>query len=90
MSPCCRKHGSQRTNDSPNANLYHAFFERVRRPSADGADDRLRFLTGMPVGPVAWMDASTASSGASAIFSATSEIVLQTWPFFGKPRFGHL
>ena len=64
----------------PTISLRHAF-ERLRRPSA-GADDRLRFLTGRPVGPVAWTDASTASSGASAIFSLASEVVLQMQPVF--------
>ena len=48
-----------------------------------GAEDPLRFLAGMPVGPVAWTDASTASSGASAIFSfKASEVVLQMQLFF--------
>lgn len=42
----------------PTISLRHAL-ERLRRSSA-GAEDRLR-LTGRPVGPVAWTDASTAS-----------------------------
>ena len=63
----------------PTISLRHAF-ERVRRPPA--AEDRLRFLTGMPVGPVAWTDASTASSDPSAIFSLASEVVLQMQLFF--------
>jgi hypothetical protein len=91
VSLCCRKHGcafhaSPTSNRNgprerfPTISLRHAF-ERVRRPPA-GAEDRLRFLTGRPVGPVAWWDASTASSGASAIFSLTSEVVLQMQLFF--------
>ena len=69
----------------PTISLHHAFFDRVRGPPADGDDERLRFLTGMPVGPVAWTDAPMASSGASAIFSLASEAVLQMQlVFFGR------
>ena len=63
----------------PTIFLRHAF-ERLRRPPA-GAEDRLR-LTGRPVGPVAWTDASAASSDPSAIFSLASEVVLQMQLFF--------
>ena len=74
---------TQRLPERPNPSQspHHALiFDRVRRPSADG--DRLRFLTGMPVDPVAWTDASTASSGASAIFSTACEAALQMQLFF--------
>jgi hypothetical protein len=77
-----------KTQRLPNAppqqptNIHHAFFNRVRRPSADGVDERFRFLTGTFVGPMAWVDASSSTVPSCTV---TVETVDRTLPLYEGP-----